>query len=38
MTRKDLHIAVKKRVSIDTAIWVATNVTCRVAQNDDRRY
>lgn len=41
MTRKDvlqdLHIAVKKhlmkRVSADTAIWVATNVTCRVAQN-----
>lgn len=42
MTRKDvlqdLHMAVKKhlmkRVNVDTAIWVATNVTCRVDQNE----
>ena len=42
LTRKDvlqdLHIAVKKhlmkRVSVDTAIWVATNITCRVEQNE----
>lgn len=35
---KDLFIAVKKhlmkRVARDTAIWVSTNVACRIEQNE----
>lgn len=34
---EDLFLAVKKhlmkRVERDTAVWVATNVTCRIEQN-----